>query len=265
MQPDSELKTLLQTVPKADTRPLIQFFTPSELRDYKPPEGIVLVGDCHLTRGAVTVIGGAPGIGKSRAVVALAEAGATGANWFGLKVHRPFKTLVIQNENGRFRLSKEFADLDCATLDAFVRVCEPPPLGLAFDKPEFQATVTASLADFQPDVVVLDPWNAIARDEKARDRTMLRKRGLNGRTANHAASLFCCRAGPVSRLHQRIAQAHVRLCYHDGSKLPVHRQRSLRLSHTPPNTYQVLRAQVSVRLRVRGFVTRLNTGALVMP
>jgi hypothetical protein len=45
----------------------------------------------------------------------------------------------------------------------------------------------------------------------------------------------------------------------------VHRQRSLRLSHTPPNTYQVLRAQVSVRLRVRGFVTRLNTGALVMP
>lgn len=149
--------------------PVLEFLRPSELRDYRPPEGIVLAGDCHATRGSVFVIGGAPGVGKSRAVVALAVAGATGADWFGLKVHVRFRTMIVQNENGRFRLSKEFADLDCPALEDFVRVCPPPPLGLAFDRAEFQAALLAAIADFRPDVIVIDPWNAVARDEKAKD------------------------------------------------------------------------------------------------
>jgi len=157
------------TKPTTDQRPVIQFFTPSELRNYQPPEGIVLVGDCHIVRGNVFVIAGPPGVGKSRAAMSLAVAGATGAGWFGLTVPAKFKTLVIQNENGRFRLSKEFADLDCEALDGFVRVCEPPAYGLAFDSAEFCAAVSAVIADFQPDVIVIDPWNAVARDEKAKD------------------------------------------------------------------------------------------------
>ncbi|MGO9608741.1 MAG: AAA family ATPase, partial [Verrucomicrobiia bacterium] len=108
-------------------------------------------------------------VGKSRAAVYLAVAGATGASWFGLKVHARFKTLVIQNENGRFRLSKEFADLDCEALDGFVRVCEPPAYGLAFDRAEFCAAVSLTIAEFQPDVIVIDPWNAVARDDRAKD------------------------------------------------------------------------------------------------
>ena len=81
-------------------RPLIEFRKPSQLKAFVPPAGSVLVGDCHIVRGSVFVIGGAPGVGKSRAGVALAEAGATGLDWFGLKVHRKFKTMIIQNENG---------------------------------------------------------------------------------------------------------------------------------------------------------------------
>jgi 5S rRNA maturation endonuclease (ribonuclease M5) len=158
-----------EVMPITNQRPVIQFFKPSELRDYKPPEGVVLVGDCHITRGSAFVIGGAPGVGKSRAAVALAVAGATGADWFGLKVHTHFRTMIVQNENGRFRLSREFADFNCAALDAYVRVCEPPPCGLAFDRAEFCAAVSVSLANFQPDVIVVDPWNAVARDERARD------------------------------------------------------------------------------------------------
>jgi hypothetical protein len=99
----------------------------------------------------------------------MAVAGATGADWFGLKVHARFRTMIVQNENGRFRLSREFADLDCPALEDFVRVCPPPPLGLAFDRPEFQSQFTAAIAVFNPDVIVIDPWNAVARDEKARD------------------------------------------------------------------------------------------------
>ncbi len=149
--------------------PVLEFLRPSELRDYRPPEGIVLAGDCHVTRGSVFVIGGAPGVGKSRGAVGLGVAGATGADWFGLTVHARFRTMIVQNENGRFRLSREFADLDCATLEDFVRVCPPPPLGLAFDRIEFQEALAAAIADFRPDVIVVDPWNAVARDEKAKD------------------------------------------------------------------------------------------------
>ena len=150
-------------------RPLIEFRSPSQLKNFVPPPGMVLVGDCHMVRGAVFVIGGAPGVGKSRAGVALAEAGATGFAWFGLTVHRKFKTLIIQNENGEFRLSKEFADLDCEKLDPWVRVCPPPPFGLCFDRVEFRAVLAQAIAEFQPDIILLDPWNAAARDDKAKD------------------------------------------------------------------------------------------------
>jgi hypothetical protein len=166
---NAAIEVATDVTPARSTAPVLEFLRPSELRDYRPPEGIVLAGDCHVTRGSVFVIGGAPGVGKSRAAVALAVAGATGKDWFGLKVHVRFRTMIIQNENGRFRLSKEFADLDCPALEDFVRVSPPPLLGLAFDRAEFQAALLAEIADFRPDVIVIDPWNAVARDEKARD------------------------------------------------------------------------------------------------
>jgi hypothetical protein len=141
------MNTILETaemrdVPDMDreskpAKPMIEFFTLSELSAFTPPEGLKLVGDYHIQRAAPFVIGGAPGVGKSRGAVALAIAGATVADWFGLKVHRPFKTMIVQAENVRVRLKNEFAGLDCATLDEFVRVCSPPPFGFAFDKLTF--------------------------------------------------------------------------------------------------------------------------------
>ena len=166
--------TALQTAVETTARiplgvPMIEFLKPSQITSYVPPEGSVLVGDCHIVKGAVFVIGGAPGVGKSRASVALAVAGASQKPWFGFPTHRQFKTLIIQNENGRHRLQKEFSGLDIPGFDDCVRICPPPPFGLAFDHPEFRAAIAAALADFQPDVVLIDPWNAAARDDKARD------------------------------------------------------------------------------------------------
>lgn len=146
----------------------VEFLRPSELRDYQPPPGVVLVGDNHITRGSVFVLGGAPGVGKSRASVALAEAGATGYEWFNLKIHSKFKTLIVQNENGRFRLKQEFAELECEALEDYVRVTPPPPLGFCFERPEFRAQLSEAIGSFLPDVVIFDPWNAASRDEKAR-------------------------------------------------------------------------------------------------
>ena len=150
-------------------RPLIEFRSPLQLKNFKPPPGLVLVGDCHIVKGGVAVEGGPPGVGKSRGVVALAVAGATGNDWFGHKVHRKFKTLIVQTENGEFRLSRDFADLDCEALEDFVRICPPPPYGLCFHRDDFREQLTAAIADFQPDVVAYDPWNAAAREQDSRE------------------------------------------------------------------------------------------------
>lgn len=155
--------------PRATIVPPITFLRPSEIKNYEPPSGAILVGDCHIVLGSISVIGGAPGVGKSRASVALAVAGATGMPWFGFIVHRKFKTIIVQNENGRYRLKQEFSELDCATLEEFIRISPPPPKGFAFCDPAFAEALRMEIASFQPDVVVFDPWNAAAHDDKVAD------------------------------------------------------------------------------------------------
>jgi hypothetical protein len=150
--------------------PRIRFHSPSELRSFQPETDIVLVGNCHIMRGEVFVIGGEPGVGKSRASTSLAVAGATaGSSWFGLEVHRQFRTMIVQTENGRYRLQQEYGSLPCDELDDWIRVSEPPPFGLTLTNPEFQQDIRAALELFKPDCVILDPWNAAARDDKQRD------------------------------------------------------------------------------------------------
>lgn len=149
----------------------IEFLTPSQIRSFVPPDGWCLVGDQHIQRGGIFVIGGPPGVGKSRAATALAIAGAMGpaATWFGLPIHRQFKTMIVQGENGRVRLRDEYAAFDDPSFDDFIRVCPPPPFGLAFGRPEFRAELAAAIAEFRPDLILVDPWNRVTADDKSKD------------------------------------------------------------------------------------------------
>jgi hypothetical protein len=160
----------LRAPEKAPERePRIQFYTPFELRDYVPDKDIVLVGDCNIMRGEVFVLGGEPGVGKSLAATQLAVSGATQRDWFGLIVHRQFRTMIVQTENGRYRLRQEFSTLDCDEIEGWIRVSEPPPFGLTLTNAEFQEDVRAALDSFEPECVIFDPWNAAARDDKVRE------------------------------------------------------------------------------------------------
>ena len=126
--------------------PRIRFFKPSELRDYEPEKHIVLVGDCHVMRGEVFVIGGEPGVGKSTAATELAICGATGRPWLGLPVHCRFKTMIIQTENGRYRFRQEYrARGALAEIEDSIRVSEPPPYGLTLGHPDFQSDIKAAI------------------------------------------------------------------------------------------------------------------------
>ena len=161
---------------KKDTKPidpappsLIEICTPSEVKAYQPPPGTLLVGDNHIVRGSIFVIGGAPGTGKSRATVALAEAGAYCYEWFGQIVHCNFSTIIIQNENGRYRLQQEFANLDETVLDKYLRITPPPPYGLCFGKEAFRDQLKRIFDSFPPGIALIDPWNAVAHDYTQRD------------------------------------------------------------------------------------------------
>ena len=138
-----------------------KFYSPSYLAAYEPPENVNLVGEGHLQRGGTAVLGGAPGVGKSFAVTNLAFAGATGEEWFGLKVHEQFKTLMIQGENSLSRLKEEFEPYDTALLDDWIRVSESY---IDLSSPDYMASVGKEIKSFDPNCIILDPWNHIVTD-----------------------------------------------------------------------------------------------------
>jgi len=152
--------------------PFLELLSPSQCRQWKPPKDYVLAGDMHITRGDIAVIGGVAGCGKSRALVALAIAGATGNQWMRYPVHSRFRTLIIQLENGPARLKDEFNDIAGAhgeDLDDHIRITPPPLYGIPLGDPGFREELRKHIEDFQPGVVAFDPWNRITADEKAKD------------------------------------------------------------------------------------------------
>jgi AAA domain len=163
-EPEQEPLEDERTSPEAEVespRTYIEFLAPSQILAYTPPADLVLVGDNHLVRGSVTVLAGPPGVGKSRGSLALAEAGATQFEWFGLPVHSLFRTLVIQNENGMSRLQSELREMAEPRLEQYLRVCPPPPYGLCFWRADFREQLKRFSETFGPHVVVLDPWNSV--------------------------------------------------------------------------------------------------------
>src|SRR5260370_31690671 len=143
----------------ATQKSFINVLSPSEIKQYKPPKDMILIGDTHFVRGDVTIIGGPPGVGKSRALVAVAQSGATGKEWMGYAGENQFRTLIIQNENGLLRLQRELADINEPKLEKCLRISEPPPFGMCFWRSEFRDQLRKISETFGPQLVGLDPWN----------------------------------------------------------------------------------------------------------
>jgi hypothetical protein len=151
------------TNPAEDDRPLIETFNPEQMREYLPPEGYKLVGDYHITRGGLSLLAGAPGVGKSRVGTTLAICGAAKIPWFSYGVWHPFKTLIIQSQNGLVRLKAEYDQIG-PVVDNYVLVSAPPRKGLAFNNQKFRDQLVKIIAEFQPDLIIIDPWNNVTHD-----------------------------------------------------------------------------------------------------
>ena len=148
-------------------KPLIEFYSPSQLKNYLIPAGQNLVGDYHIQKGAPAVLAGPPGCGKSRATLDLGVKGALGSGtWFGMQIHCKFKTLIVQSENGLTRLHRDFVQIpNLDGLDDWLRISAFPSYrGFEFANPQFRADLKAALREFGPQLVIVDPWNACVRD-----------------------------------------------------------------------------------------------------
>ena len=105
-----------QGAPRRATRtaePVLRVLSLSEVRDYEPPLGALMVGDGVLELGEIALLFGPPGSFKGFAVGDLMAAGARGhGHWLGHPVQAQFASLWLNCENGRRRLRDQFRKMN---------------------------------------------------------------------------------------------------------------------------------------------------------
>lgn len=173
----ARLGELFEATDKATTtRGELKLWRVNDLARYTPDRSLALVGDNEIRKGyeGVTLLAGPGSSGKSLAVSSLALAGAIGSGqWMGRTVHRQFRTLIIQAENGATRLKKEVEALQAKhpgiNLHDFIIISDPPEGGIPFHKAEFRASVRRHVETLKPDLVIIDPWSHVAVEDAAKD------------------------------------------------------------------------------------------------
>jgi hypothetical protein len=156
---------------KPEEKPPFRVWTLVELRKQEEPEGWNLVGDYHITRGSITVLAGSPGIGKSFATLDLAIKGATGTgSWLGYSINNPFKTLIIQAENSRLRMIMDAKRVQIPEeLNEHVKILEFSWGDNSLGNSKLVDDLRKLIVEFEPDLVIFDPWNQFADDDKAKE------------------------------------------------------------------------------------------------
>ncbi len=172
----ADLETAARLAGNKTDKPQLKVWRCSDLLKYEPPEDYKLVGDHEIVKGyeGVTVLAGPGSSGKSLCTATLALAGARGDGlWMGRKVHRKFRTLILQAENGVSRLQKEvraMAEMHPELeIDDHIFFSEPPEGGLPFHRGEFRAAVRDDIARLKPDLIILDPWSQVASEDAAKE------------------------------------------------------------------------------------------------
>jgi len=174
----AEFSEILEQTDRADNsnRPRLKIWKANDLKEHVISTHLALVGDNEITMGydGVVVLAGPGSSGKSLCTASLALAGAIGKGlWMGRKVHRKFKTLIIQAENGTVRLKKEIEALaknhPGVDINGHIFFSEPPEGGLPFHNADFRAAVKRAVLELEPDLVVVDPWSQVATEDAAKE------------------------------------------------------------------------------------------------
>jgi DnaB-like helicase N terminal domain/AAA domain len=172
----ADLDTVSRLLVNQPDKKQLEMWTPSQLLEYTIPERLRLVGENEIIMGydGLFLIAGPGSSGKSLCGMTLALAGAQGDGfWQGRKICRPFKTMILQAENGAIRLKDEFEAIKNAhptiDLDASIMVSSPPEGGLPFHRGDFRAAVREEAIRFRPDIILLDTWSQVASEDAAKE------------------------------------------------------------------------------------------------
>lgn len=140
--------------PEAVERPRLRFLDVDRLLASEPPP-VPWIAEPLLARGAVTMLVGREGHGKSLLALALAAAIGRGDSVAGIGC-RPGRAMVLDAENGEAETARRLSGLDVVTGRlAYAEVGD-------FDLRKHFEEVTRSVAQFIPDVLVLDSLRSLA-------------------------------------------------------------------------------------------------------
>jgi hypothetical protein len=155
-------------------RPRLVIRKSSARLEYQPPPGVDLIGNAEIRKGTegVAILAGPGSSGKSLMVGTLALAGSIGSGtWMGRKVHRRFKTLIIQGEVGPTRLKLQIEKFRAlhpdADIESNVFYSDPPEFGFAIDDSLFWRELSKTVQDLKPDLVVIDPISHLSVEDQA--------------------------------------------------------------------------------------------------
>jgi hypothetical protein len=147
--------------------PLIEFLSVKQLKAFEPNPATYLVGNDMISKGAICVLAGVGGLGKSRLATTLAFSGAIGrGRWMGYEVRRQFRTAILQSENSKGRSKSEVMEFP-DEVDDWIRISAPADL--AFTSSGFRSALRAFYESWPFDVLVIDPWMDIAADGEQSD------------------------------------------------------------------------------------------------
>ena len=160
-----------------EKKPALKIWHIGDLLEWEPPTHLRLIGDNEISMGyeGLALIAGPGSSGKSLAAASLALAGAIGPSvtWMGRTVHRQFKTLIIQAENGPVRIQAEMAEMSRqhpqADLENHIFFSEPPEGGLPFHKAEFRVAVRREIDAIKPALVIIDPYSQLSAEDSSKD------------------------------------------------------------------------------------------------
>ena len=155
-------------------RPRLVIRRSSERLAYHPPPGVDLIGTAEIRKGTegVAILAGPGSSGKSLMVGTLALAGAIGSGtWMGRKVHRKFKTLIIQGEVGPTRLKLQIQEFrknhPDADIEGSIYYSDPPEFGFAIEDSLFWRELAKTVAELKPDLVVIDPISHLSVEDQS--------------------------------------------------------------------------------------------------
>jgi KaiC/GvpD/RAD55 family RecA-like ATPase len=143
-----------------------------------PDEGETLIGDRFLCRGGGMLLVGPSGVGKSTFTAGMCAAFAKGEPYVGITPATKLKILVIQAENDDGDLHEQLKGAFGDSLDKDDEVALEKYLSFATvdhlsGRDFLNEAVSSYLAEYKPDIVVIDCLSAYLGDSPTEDKALI--------------------------------------------------------------------------------------------